>query len=277
MRDGRSDDGPGVAAADQRPESAGEVSCRVSPRRWRPGRAPRRRTSAARPGGRCRWATVEVAGVGEPRDGERHRGVGVVGVVDDSESSATSTSAGRPDDLDAAGRGVADQALGAVPARAPKRTGSPWTSGMIASALVSLSLIASNAPSLKIGQFWSISTSAVPRWAAAAESTSVRCLRSESTVRATNEALGAERQRDRVERVVDRSNRRRLGDLAGLGGRGVLPLGEPVDPVVEQQDGDVHVAAQRVDGGCRRSTARCRRRRRPRPTDPRGRWRCRWR
>ena len=36
----------------------------------------------------------------------------------------------------------------------PKRTGSPWTSGMIASALVSGDLMASKAPSLKIGQFW---------------------------------------------------------------------------------------------------------------------------
>ena len=69
-------------------------------------------------------------------------------------------------------------------------TGSPWRSGMIASAAEeSLApLMASKAPSLKIGQFWKISTSAVPRWAAAADSTSVRCLRSESTVRATKVA-----------------------------------------------------------------------------------------
>ena len=36
----------------------------------------------------------------------------------------------------------------------PNLIGSPCTSGMIASALVSGFLIASNAPSLKIGQFW---------------------------------------------------------------------------------------------------------------------------
>jgi hypothetical protein len=59
--------------------------------------------------------------------------------------------------------------------------------------------------------------------------------------------LGAERQRDRVERVVERAHRRRLGDLAELGRRRVLALGQPVDPVVEQQDLQVHVAAQRVD------------------------------
>ena len=59
--------------------------------------------------------------------------------------------------------------------------------------------------------------------------------------------LGAERDRQRVERRVDRAERRRLGDLADLGRRRVLALGEPVDPVVEQQDLQVHVAAQRVD------------------------------
>ena len=42
-----------------------------------------------------------------------------------------------------------------------------------------------NASSLKIGQFWKISTNAVPLWSAAARSTLVRCLRSESIVRAT--------------------------------------------------------------------------------------------
>ena len=59
--------------------------------------------------------------------------------------------------------------------------------------------------------------------------------------------LGAERQRDRVERVVHRTDRSRLGHLAGLGGRRVLALGQPVDAVVEQHDGDVHVAPQGVD------------------------------
>jgi hypothetical protein len=59
--------------------------------------------------------------------------------------------------------------------------------------------------------------------------------------------LGAERQRERVERRVQRAERRGLGDLALLGGRRVLALGQPVDPVVEQQDLQVDVAAQRVD------------------------------
>src|SRR5829696_9967212 len=59
---------------------------------------------------------------------------------------------------------------------------------MMASAEVLGSFMASNAPSLKIGQFWYISTSDAPRWAVAARSTLVRCLRSESIVLATNVA-----------------------------------------------------------------------------------------
>ena len=76
---------------------------------------------------------------------------------------------------------------------------------------------------------------------------SVRCLRSESMVRATKRRLGAERERHRVEGCVERAERRRLGDLADLRGGGVLALGQAVDLVVEQQDLEVDVAAQRVD------------------------------
>ncbi len=59
--------------------------------------------------------------------------------------------------------------------------------------------------------------------------------------------LGAQRQRDRIEGGVDRPRRGRLGANSLLGGGGVLTLGEPVDPVVEEHDGDVHVAPQRVN------------------------------
>ncbi len=58
---------------------------------------------------------------------------------------------------------------------------------------------------------------------------------------------GAERQRQRVERVVHRAGRRRLRLLPHLAGRRVLPLGQAVDPVVEHQDLHPDVAAQRVD------------------------------
>ena len=93
---------------------------------------------------------MEEAGVGEP--GERERGGRVVGVrvVDEQGVLADLGDLGH---LDAAGGGVADEAA-EPPVRRPKRIGSPWTSGMIEAARGSLSLIASKAPSLKIGQFW---------------------------------------------------------------------------------------------------------------------------
>ena len=59
--------------------------------------------------------------------------------------------------------------------------------------------------------------------------------------------LGADRDRERVERVVERAERRRLRHLAELGRRRVLALREPVDAVVEEEDLQVHVATQRVD------------------------------
>jgi hypothetical protein len=47
--------------------------------------------------------------------------------------------------------------------------------------------------------------------------------------------------------MIDGTERRALGDLARLRRGRVLPLGEAVDAVVEQQDGEVDVAPQRVD------------------------------
>ena len=68
-----------------------------------------------------------------------------------------------------------------------------------------------------------------------------------SWVRATKRGLGTERERERVERVVERAERRALRDLPDLARRRVLALGQTVDLVVEQQDREVHVPAQRVD------------------------------
>ncbi len=59
--------------------------------------------------------------------------------------------------------------------------------------------------------------------------------------------LGPEGQADRVERRLERPEGCRLGHLALLGGGRVLALGQPVDLVVEEEDGDVDVPAQRVD------------------------------
>ena len=58
--------------------------------------------------------------------------------------------------------------------------------------------------------------------------------------------LGADRHAGRVDRVLDRAVGARLGALADLGRRRVLPLGQAVDAVVDEQDVDVDVAAQRV-------------------------------
>lgn len=50
-----------------------------------------------------------------------------------------------------------------------------------------------------------------------------------------------------VERGVQRTHRRRLGHLADLRRRRVLALGQPVDPIIEQQDRDVDIAPHRVN------------------------------
>ncbi len=59
--------------------------------------------------------------------------------------------------------------------------------------------------------------------------------------------LRPERQRDRVEGMVLRAERRRLGDLALLARGRVLALRQAVDLVVEEQDLERHVAPERVD------------------------------
>src|SRR5262249_35764823 len=60
---------------------------------------------------------------------------------------------------------------------------------------------------------------------------------------------GARRQRERArgERSIGRPHRRRFRDLAQFAGRRVLALRQPVDPVVEEQDGHVDVPAQHVE------------------------------
>ena len=73
--------------------------------------------------------------------------------------------------------------------------------------------------------------------------------------------LAADGHGEDVQRVVDRAHGRALGHLPQRRSRRVLPLGQPVDAVVEQDDVDVQVAAEGSgSGGCRRSTVRRRRR-----------------
>src|SRR5438876_1223388 len=60
-------------------------------------------------------------------------------------------------------------------------------------------------------------------------------------------ALGGEGNAQRVNRLLRGAEGARLRLLAELAGRRVLPLRQAVDPVVEQQDLDVEVAAHGVD------------------------------
>ena len=73
------------------------------------------------------------------------------------------------------------------------------------------------------------------------------CLRSRSWVRATKVASAPRARLTGLNGRVERTERRRLGDLADLGGRRVLALGQAVDLVVEHEDRELHVAAQGVD------------------------------
>ena len=129
----------------------------------------------------------------------------------------------------------------------PKTSGWPCSSAIVWSSRTSFSVRLSQAPSLKMLQFCRISTKAVPWWAAALLERRLQ-VRLEDVHRARDErGLGAERERERVERPVDRAVRRRLRLLADLGRRRVLALGQAVDLVVEEQDLQAHVAAQHVD------------------------------
>ena len=50
-----------------------------------------------------------------------------------------------------------------------------------------------------------------------------------------------------VEGLLNRSVGRGLGDSPELGGWAILPLGQTIDLVVEQQDVDINVSAYGVD------------------------------
>ena len=58
--------------------------------------------------------------------------------------------------------------------------------------------------------------------------------------------FAANRKRERMERVVDRAHGGTFGDLAERRGGRILPLGQAVNAVVEQDDVEVHVAADAV-------------------------------
>ena len=87
----------------------------------------------------------------------------------------------------------------------------------------------------------------MPLWAAMREIISCRCCTSVSTARATNVASAPSASESVRNGRATAPSGRRLGLHADLGRGRVLALGEPVDLVVEEQDLQIHVAAQHVD------------------------------
>ncbi len=59
--------------------------------------------------------------------------------------------------------------------------------------------------------------------------------------------FGTECDAQRAERMVDRTHRCALGDLAFDTGRTVLPLGQTINPIVEQHHVHIQIASQHMD------------------------------
>jgi hypothetical protein len=129
----------------------------------------------------------------------------------------------------------------------PKRIGLPCSRWSWVSAATSFAVKCSNAPSLKTGQFWNASTNPVPTYWWARLSTVGKALASVSIGARDEAPAAAERERSRDERGLSTEPIGVDGrTLAEQRGRRVLALGEPVDPVVEQDHLEVHVAAEQV-------------------------------
>src|SRR5580658_6170161 len=58
--------------------------------------------------------------------------------------------------------------------------------------------------------------------------------------------MDAEGDGDRIEGEINGADRSRLGDLADFGGRRILPFGQAVDTVVEEQEFEIDVAAEHM-------------------------------
>jgi len=61
-------------------------------------------------------------------------------------------------------------------------------------------------------------------------------------------SIGAHGKRQGIERMIDAAVRRRLGYLVLFRGGGILSLGQPIDLVVEQEDIDVKIPPEQMDG-----------------------------
>ena len=231
-------DGPGAVRAQQGGEVAGALRARTAAASWLPiadavvgpldARGTRRTAWAS---GR-RWLSRASANarLGSSRWASCTR-------IASSPTSATSTMRSWPSEPITTPRGRR------------RRSGSARRdAGRSSSRRALLRLVtSSNAPSLNTLQFWKISTNDAPRWSCAARNISIMCLRSRSWVRATKLASAPSATASGLNGGSTRAERRALGDLADLGRRRVLALGQPVDAVVEQQDRQVDVAAQGVD------------------------------
>src|SRR5579875_103512 len=60
-------------------------------------------------------------------------------------------------------------------------------------------------------------------------------------------ATGAERDGNRIERIIYRTKGRRLSNFAEFRGRRILSFCKPIDSVIEQKDSQIHVATQHMD------------------------------
>ena len=102
---------------------------------------------------------------------------------------------------------------------APKRIGSPCFRSISMFGRASLLRMVSNAPSLKTLQFWYTSTNEAPAVLVGAAEHLDHVLAVHVVGAGDERRLRAERDRDRVERLVERAERRRLRDLADLARR----------------------------------------------------------
>ena len=59
--------------------------------------------------------------------------------------------------------------------------------------------------------------------------------------------FGPDGQRQRSQRVINRAERAGFGPCPRAGRGGILPLGQPINLIVEQDNLHVHVAPNRVD------------------------------
>ena len=129
----------------------------------------------------------------------------------------------------------------------PKIIGLPCSRTSIRSSRTSRSVKSRQAPSLKMLQFWRTSTNVEPWCMPGPLERLLEMLRVGVDAAGDERRLGGERDRQRLDRRVDRAGRRRLRPLAELGRRGRLALRQAVDPVVEHHHRDVDVAAHRVE------------------------------